>query len=118
MASTLVAVALSFNESSTSVEQASTTSGDGWTVSVDDCSKLIIQGYNSDTNACELAINAGGSPFISIGQGALSTSISSSEYRVFGPFESMRFKSTSNTLVIASTSTASTNVTLRAYLLP
>lgn len=118
MASTLVAVELSFNASSTSFEVASSADGVGWTVSVDDMSKLIVQGYNSDTGVAAIVIASGGSPYISRGIGTLSTSIASSEYRVFGPFESMRFKSTSNTLVINSTSTCSTNVTMRAYLLP
>lgn len=119
MATTLTAVQLTVNASSTSVE-AGASAQDGWTLACDDFSKLLVLGYNSDTAAVALSFNAAssGSLFVGKGQGDLSTSIASSEYRTFGPFESYRFKSTSNTLVINCTAAASTKVTLRAYLLP
>lgn len=119
MPTTLSLVSLTVNTSSTSVEAAATYN-DGFTVACDDLSKLILQGYNSDTGVATVSINAAtsGSVFIAKGIGALSTSIGSSEYRVFGPFESVRFKSTNLTVVINSTSTCSTNVTFRAYQLP
>jgi hypothetical protein len=117
MGSTMTLVSLNFNASSSSVEVTASNT-DGFQVACDNLSKLLLLAYNNDTGVASVSVLAGGAPYIGIGVGNLTTSIAGKEYRVFGPFEGTRFKSSNATVVINSTSTASTNVTFRAYLLP
>lgn len=123
MATEINLTSLSFNASSTGYAVAGT-STDTFYISCDKFSKLLLLGKNNDTAACSVTIHDGSTgtynDFIARNVGDLSTSIAgSSAVQVFGPFESARFKSTSNTLVISTTgSTASTNVTWYAWQMP
>jgi hypothetical protein len=114
----VTAVQLTQNESSTSYMFNSTLSTHGFTILADDLSKLVVQIYNLDTAAAPIVVAAGASPYTRIGIGSLSTSIASSEYRMVGPFDSAQFRGSTGGITIDSTSTGSTNLAVRAYLLP
>jgi hypothetical protein len=121
MARTAITVTdLTINASCTSVVSAATTAGAGWEATASNFSKLFLLGYNSDTGVAAITINAAssGTDWAGKGIGSLSTSIASSEYRVFGPFEGFRFASTNGSLQIDSDSTCSTLVSFYAWLLP
>jgi hypothetical protein len=97
-----------------------TTAGLGWEVTAGDFSKLVLVGYNSDTAACAITINAAtsGTDWAGKGIGSLSTSIASSARVLFGPFEGFRFESTNGSLQIDSASTASSMVVFWAWSMP
>jgi hypothetical protein len=122
MATTLTAIALELN-GSTAITATNTTLSTGSTyglsVSCDNMSKLVILGYNSDTGTCtDIVFACSDSHYIRRGLTALSTSISSSAYVWFGPFDSMQYKSSSGTLEFGMGSTTSTKVSWFAFTLP
>jgi archaellum component FlaF (FlaF/FlaG flagellin family) len=119
MATTLTAIALDFNGSTAITAVNCTTNGEGVEVSMDSFDRLILMGYNSDTNAATVAIAASDqSDMIRKGITALSTSIGSSAFVFFGPFDSQQYKSSSDTLVVNTTSSGSTNIDWYAFYAP
>lgn len=84
----------------------------------DDMSKLAVMMYNGDTAAATMELVAGGDIMLRSGLTALSTSVGSSAYVWFGPFDSMQYKSTSGEIQFNFTSTASTLVQIWAWYLP
>ena len=118
MSTTITAVACELN-GSTAISATNSTGQTSMECAFDDFSKLIVLGYNSDTSATTVAFNAGNSHFVRSGLTALSTSISSSAYVLFGPFDSQQYKSTDGKLIWSSSgSTGSSNVSWYAFNIP